>query len=48
MIQKKKKASHSRQNIYHDKCRNELEFKEGDHVFLRFTPVTGVSRVLKS
>jgi len=42
------KASQSRQKSYHDKCRKDLEFQEGDHVFLRGTPVTGVGRALKS
>ncbi|XP_050915605.1 uncharacterized protein LOC127130680 [Lathyrus oleraceus] len=38
----------SRQKSYHDKRRKALEFKKGDHVFLRVMPVTGVGRVLKS
>jgi len=42
------KASHSRQKSYHDKRRKDLEFQEGDHVFFRVTPVTGVGRALKS
>ena len=33
---------------YHDKRRKDLEFQEGDHVFLRVTPMTGVGRALKS
>jgi len=33
---------------YADKRRRPLEFDEGDHVFLRVTPTTGVGRVLKS
>ncbi|XP_050875109.1 uncharacterized protein LOC127078719 [Lathyrus oleraceus] len=48
MIQEKMKASQSRQKSYHDKRRKDLEFQEGDHVFLRVTPVTGVGRALKS
>ncbi|XP_050899896.1 uncharacterized protein LOC127106636 [Lathyrus oleraceus] len=28
--------------------RKELEFQEGDHMFLRITPVTGVGQALKS
>ena len=48
LIQEKMKASQSRQKSYHDKCRKDLEFQEGDHVFLRVTPVTNVGRALKS
>ena len=48
MIQEKMKASQSRQKSYHDKRRKDLEFQEGDHVFLTVTPVTGVGRALKS
>ena len=42
------KASQSKQKSYHDKRRKDLEFQEGDHVFLRVNPVTGVGRALKS
>ena len=48
MIQEKMKISQSRQKSYHDKRRKALEFQEGDHVFLRVTPTTGVGRALKS
>ena len=48
MIRDKMKASQSRKKSYHDKRRKDLEFQEGDHVFLRVTPVTGVGRALKS
>jgi len=48
MIQEKIKASQSRQKSYHDKRRKDLEFQEGDHVFLRVTSVTGVGHALKS
>ena len=48
LIREKMKASQSRQKSYHDKRRNDLEFQEGDHVFFRVTPVTGVGRALKS
>ena len=37
LIQEKMKASQSRQKSYHDKRRKDLEFQEGDHVFLRVT-----------
>lgn len=48
MIREKMKVSQSRQKSYHDKRRKDLEFQEGDHVFLKVTPVTGVGRALKS
>ncbi|XP_050874839.1 uncharacterized protein LOC127078422 [Lathyrus oleraceus] len=48
LIREKMKASQSKQKIYHDKRRKGLEFQEGDRVFLRVTPVTGVGRALKS
>ncbi|GAU36214.1 hypothetical protein TSUD_363690 [Trifolium subterraneum] len=48
MIQEKMKASQSRQKSYHDKKRKDVEFQEGDHVFLRVTSTTGVGRTLKS
>jgi len=47
MIQEKMKASQSRQKSYHDNRRKDIEFKVGDHVFLRVNPVTGVGRALK-
>ncbi|MCH89977.1 retrotransposon protein, partial [Trifolium medium] len=48
MIQEKMKASQSRQKNYHDKRRKDVEFKEGDHVFLRVSPTTGIGRALRS
>ncbi|GAU32901.1 hypothetical protein TSUD_393220 [Trifolium subterraneum] len=48
MIREKMKASQSRQKSYHDKKRKDVEFQEGDHVFLRVTSTTGVGRALKS
>src|ERR1051325_1040388 len=48
MIREKMRISQSRQKSYHDKRRKDLEFQEGDHVFLRVTPTTGVGRALKS
>ncbi|GAU51960.1 hypothetical protein TSUD_417460 [Trifolium subterraneum] len=48
MIREKMKASQSRQKSYHDKKRKDVEFQEGDHVFLRVTSTTGVGRTLKS
>ena len=41
LIREKMKALHDRQKSYHDKRRKALEFQEGDHVFLRVTPMTG-------
>ncbi|GAU48050.1 hypothetical protein TSUD_404850 [Trifolium subterraneum] len=48
MIREKMKASQSQQKSYHDKKRKDVEFQEGDHVFLRVTSTTGVGRALKS
>lgn len=42
------KTSQSRHKSYADQWRRPLEFQEGDHVFLRVTPMTGVGRALKS
>ena len=44
----KVKVSQSRKKSHHNKKRKDLEFQDGDHVFLRVTPVTGVGRVPKS
>lgn len=48
MIRDKMKISQSLQKSYHDKRRKDLEFQEGDHVFLKVTPITGVGHALKS
>ncbi|MCI75713.1 putative retrotransposon gag protein, partial [Trifolium medium] len=48
MIREKMRISQSRQRSYHDKRRKDLEFQEGDHIFLRVTSTTGVGRALKS
>src|ERR1044072_2140201 len=48
MIQEKMRASQSRQKSYHDKRRKDLEFSEGEHVFMRVTSMTGIGRALKS
>ena len=42
------RASQSRQKSYADPDRRPLEFEEGEHVFLRVTPTTGVGRAIKS
>lgn len=44
----KVKVSQSRPKSHHNKKRKDLEFEDGDHVFLRVTLVTGVRRALKS
>ncbi|XP_052728517.1 uncharacterized protein LOC108327384 [Vigna angularis] len=48
LIQERLKTSRSRQKSYADKRRRPLEFKAGDHVFLRINPTTGVGRTLRS
>jgi hypothetical protein len=47
-IRERMKISQDRQKSYADKRRKPLEFEEGDHVFLRVTPTTGVGRAIKS
>ena len=41
-------ASQSRQKAYADRRRRPLEFKAGEHVFLRVTRTTGVGRAIRS
>ncbi|KAL2318799.1 hypothetical protein Fmac_032675 [Flemingia macrophylla] len=48
MIQEKIRASQSRQKSYHHKRMKSLEFKEGEHVFLKVNPWTRVGRALKA
>lgn len=45
LIQERMRTSQSRQKSYADQRRGPLEFHEGDHVFLRVTPITGVGRI---
>ena len=40
------RASQSRQKSYHDKRMKDLKFSEGDNVFMRVTPMTGIGRAL--
>ena len=47
IIRDKLSATQSRQKSYADKKRRPLEFQEGDHVFLKVTPTTGIGRVMK-
>ncbi|XP_020206636.1 uncharacterized protein LOC109791719 [Cajanus cajan] len=42
------KAAQSRKKSYADKRRKPLEFSEGEHVFLKVTPTTGVGRAIKA
>ncbi|KAK2403361.1 hypothetical protein QL285_052808 [Trifolium repens] len=42
------KVAQDRHKSYADRRRRPLEFEEGDHVFLRVTPTTGVGRALKA
>lgn len=48
VIQENMKASQSRKKSNHDKRKKDLEFQDGDHVFLRVTLVNGVGRAMKS
>nr|XP_012574071.1 uncharacterized protein LOC101492935 [Cicer arietinum] len=47
-IRERMRTSQSRQKSYADTRRRPLEFEEGEHVFLRVTPTTGVGRAIKS
>nr|KYP39338.1 Retrotransposable element Tf2 [Cajanus cajan] len=42
------KTAQSRQKSYADKRRKPLEFAEGEHVFLKVTPTSGVGRALRA
>jgi hypothetical protein len=44
LIQERVKAAQSRQKAYADNRRRELEFENGDYVFLRVSPMKGVFR----
>ncbi|XP_016178336.1 uncharacterized protein LOC107620724 [Arachis ipaensis] len=46
-IRERIRTTQSRQKSYADQRRKPLEFQEGDHVFLKITPTTGVGRALK-
>nr|KYP33728.1 Retrotransposable element Tf2 [Cajanus cajan] len=48
LIQERMKTAESRQKSYADKRRKPLEFAEGEHVFLKVTPTSGVGRALKA
>lgn len=44
VIQKNLEAAQARQKSYHDKRRKPLQFKVGDHVYLKVSPTKGVQR----
>ena len=44
MIQKRRKTAQSRQNSSTDKKRRPVEFEKGDKVFLKISPVKGITR----
>ena len=44
LIQQRIKTAQSRQKSYANQRRNELEFEVGNHVFLKVSPMKGVSR----
>ncbi|XP_061368491.1 uncharacterized protein LOC133311453, partial [Gastrolobium bilobum] len=46
MIREKLKQAQNRQKSYYDNKHRPLEFEEGDHVFVRLSPVTGAGRAL--
>ncbi|WVZ26804.1 hypothetical protein V8G54_000096 (mitochondrion) [Vigna mungo] len=48
LIQERMRTTRSRQKSYADRRRRPLEFNEGDHVFLRVTPIAGVGRAIKA
>ena len=47
IIKKRLLTAQSRQKSYADKRRRPLEFEVGDHVFLKVSPITGISRAIK-
>nr|XP_025640014.1 uncharacterized protein LOC112734777 [Arachis hypogaea] len=47
-IREKIQTAQSRQKSYADIRRRPLEFNEGDHIFLRVTPTTGIGRALRT
>ena len=44
LIQERLKTAFSRQRSYADLKRRDVQFKEGDHVFLKISPIKGVKR----
>lgn len=41
-------AAQGRQKSYADKRRKPLEFEEGEHVFLKVSPTTGIGRAIRA
>ncbi|XP_027357223.1 uncharacterized protein LOC113866606 [Abrus precatorius] len=48
IIQRRLRATQSRQKSYVNRCRGPLEFETGDHVFLRVSQTTVVGRALRA
>jgi len=48
MIKKRLRTTQSRQRSYVDKRRWSIEFREGNHVFLKVTSTTGIGKMRKS
>ncbi|XP_019432296.1 PREDICTED: uncharacterized protein LOC109339336, partial [Lupinus angustifolius] len=48
MIRENMKIAQSRQKSYYDRKKTPLSFEEGDHVFMRVVPTTGIGRMLKT
>jgi hypothetical protein len=44
VIKRNLEAAQARQKIFHDKRRKPLQFKVGDHVYLKVSPTKGVQR----
>jgi hypothetical protein len=44
LIRENLRTTQSRQKIYADTQRRQLEFKEGDHVYLKVSPIRGIRR----
>ena len=44
LIRERLKTAQNRQKNYADNRRRDLEFEEGDHVYLRVSPLRGMRR----
>ena len=44
MIQRRLRIAYSRQQSYADPKRRDVQFNEGDHVFLKISPMKGIQR----
>ncbi|KAE9588651.1 putative nucleotidyltransferase, Ribonuclease H [Lupinus albus] len=47
-IRENMRTTQSRQKSYYDNRRKPVEFQEGDHVFMRVVPTTGIGMILKT